>query len=206
MNLDDKKPLMQLLKVTQALSAGDFTQEVSIDAEGLIAQLAGEVNQVVRNMRTAILTFSQTTNQAGNFAYAAQSIGDLMSNSTKTVLDNTDEIINSCEKIEQIEQSKEVLQEIKNIKVFALDIMSAQSYQDNARQKLEKLEVDLCKIRDAMIDAMIIMNVNTKSDSDHSMNKEEMLKEKQEMLEAAQVKNEEQKQDLVNELLAEFGL
>lgn len=203
---DDEKPLIQLLKVTKAISEGDFSQEVSINAEGLIAQLAGEINTVVRNMRTAIPTFSQTTNKAGSFAHTAQSIGDLMSDSTKVVLDKTDEIIESCEAIEKKEVSKDVAQDIKNIKAQALDVISAQSYQDNARQKLERMEADLCKIRDALIDALIIMNVNTRSAAGEDLNQEAVLKEKQEMLEAVQVQDEEKKQDLVDELLAEFGL
>ncbi len=73
------------------------------------------------------------------------------------------------------------------------------------RQKLERLEDDLCKIRDALLEAMIVMNIKTTADKNEP-NKEAIIQEQKELLESAQKKNEEQKQDLVDQLLAEFGL
>ncbi len=205
MTKHDENPLEQLLKVTKAVSVGDFSQEVVVDAEGIIAQLAGELNHVVRNLRSAIPTFSQTTDKAGLFANTAQSIGELMTDSTKVVLDNSDDLISTCEQMEARGVDDNSNKDIKHIKALTLDIISSQSYQDNARQKLERLEQDLCKIRDSLLEAMIAMNIKTTRDA-NAPDKEAKLEEQKKLLESAQKKNEEQKQDLVDQLLAEFGL
>jgi methyl-accepting chemotaxis protein len=194
------KPLQQLLEVTRAISSGDFSKEVKIDTEGIIAELAQEINNTVHNLRNAMPTISATTDLAPNLAYSAQSIAELMNDSTKVVLDSSDKIIVACEELEKKELDNDTQAQVKSIKNFTMDIISAQSYQDNARQKLDKMENDLISLRDSLIEALIVMNIKVNDKPEQYQDRQLQLKNVQ------YPNNEEQKQDLVDQLLAEFGL
>lgn len=198
-----KKPLEQLLNVAKAVAHGDFSKEAEVDATGVIAQLAGELNNTVRNLRSATPTFTETTDQTPLLADTAQSIIELMANSTRTTLDSADDIVGASEVIEDFAtntKSNSTYDAIMKIKERAFDIIAAQSYQDSARQKLEALEKELEKIRNSMLEALIIMKLRTGKDAASLRNKQRMMQEVKEG------KNEEKKQDLVDQLLAEFGL
>jgi hypothetical protein len=194
------KPLQQLLEVARAISSGDFSKEVKIDKEGIIAELAQEINNTVHNLRNAMPTISATTDLAPNLAYSAQSIAELMDDSTKVVLDSSDKIIVACEELDKKKLDEMSLAQVKSIKNFTMDIISAQSYQDNARQKLDKMENDLIFLRDSLIEALIVMNIKTNGEPEQYQDRQLQLKNVQDP------KDEEQKQDLVDQLLAEFGL
>ena len=194
------KPLQQLLEVARAISSGDFSKEVKIDKEGIIAELAQEINNTVHNLRNAMPTISATTDLAPNLAYSAQSIAELMDDSTKVVLDSSDKIIVACEELEKKELDNDTLAQVKSIKNFTMDIISAQSYQDSARQKLDKMENDLIFLRDSLIEALIVMNIKVNGQPEQYQDRQLQLKNVQDP------KNEGQKQDLVDQLLAEFGL
>ena len=194
------KPLQQLLEVARAISSGDFSKEVKIDKEGIIAELAQEINNTVHNLRNAMPTISATTDSAPNLAYSAQSIAELMNDSTKVVLDSSDKIIVACEELEKKELDNDTLAQVKSIKNFTMDIISAQSYQDSARQKLDKMENDLIFLRDSLIEALIVMNIKVNGQPEQYQDRQLQLKNVQDP------KNEGQKQDLVDQLLAEFGL
>jgi methyl-accepting chemotaxis protein len=194
------KPLQQLLDVARAITNGDFSKEVKIDTEGIIAELAQEINNTVHNLRNAMPTISATTDSAPNLAYSAQSIAELMNDSTKVVLDSSDKIIVACEELEKKELDNDTLAQVKSIKNFTMDIISAQSYQDSARQKLDKMENDLIFLRDSLIEALIVMNIKVNGQPEQYQDRQLQLKNVQDP------KNEGQKQDLVDQLLAEFGL
>ena len=195
-----RKPLQQILEVAKAISQGDFSKEVKIDTEGIIAELAKELNNTVQNLRIAIPSIAKTTDSTPDLASTAQSVADLMNDSTKSVLDSSDRIIIACEALEQTELNEHASVQVKLIKDLIMDIISAQSYQDKARQKLEKMEIDIKALRDSLLEALIVMNINVNKTPEHYQNKQNQLKEVQTN------KNEEQKQDLVDQLLAEFGL
>ena len=194
------KSLQQLVDVARAVSKGDFSKEVKVDTGGIIAELAREINNTVHNLRNAFPTISATTNSAPNLAITAQSVADLMNDSTNMVLDASDKIINACEELDNSELDEASEAHIKSIKNLTLDIISAQSYQDKARRKLDKMEKDLKILRDSLIEALIVMNIKVNDNPENYQDKQEQLKNVQNS------NNEEHKQDLVDQLLAEFGL
>ncbi len=195
----NNKPLAKLLEVAQAITQGDYSKEVEIDAEGIIAQLAAELNNTVRNLRGATTSFSEATDTAPTIANAAQSVAGLMDNATKIILDSADRIVDTCKKVESGHKS-DISEEMTKIKNWSLDIISSQSFQDAARQKLEVMEKELESVRDALLDAMIMMNLRS------AETQEEIQQSREKLLQTAAPKNEATKQDLVDELLAEFGL
>lgn len=199
----DKKALEKLLTVVKAAVNGDFSKEAGGDTSGIITQLTGEINHIVRILRDAAPAFSQTTDQASILANTAQNILEFMINSTKTTLHSTDLILNACDELDDAladTESAKGLAALETIKSKAFDIIAAQSYQDSARQQLESMENDLEQIRDTMIEALILMNLRSEKDPELRKSKQQSI------IEGTEGESEEKKQDLVGELLAEFGL
>ena len=62
------------------------------------------------------------------------------------------------------------------------------------------MEKDLKILRDSLIEALIVMNIKVNDNPENYQDKQEQLKNVQNS------NNEEHKQDLVDQLLAEFGL
>lgn len=202
---DNLKPLEQLLEVAEAIAAGDFSKEVIVDSEGILAQLASELNKTVRNLRVATPSVTQVAEQTPSLASTAQTVAELMDDSTQTVLDSADEIVNICKGMEDDggQNLKKTDQgRLKKIKELSLNIISSQSYQDNARQKLKKMEGDLEMIRDILIEALIIMKIRDTTTAEEIQDKREQLRQ----VTATPPESIDAKQDLVDQLLSEFGL
>jgi chemotaxis regulatin CheY-phosphate phosphatase CheZ len=205
---EDGKPLRTIVAVAQAISEGDFSKEVSVDAtEGLIGDLAVLMNKAVRNFRTGLPSVTDATDKTPGLAIAAQGIAELMESSTKVVLDAAEGIISSCGDCEAEIQKESVTNStldtaLKKTKELAFEIISAQSYQDTAKQNLAKMEKEISGIRDALIDAVIVMNLRGAHNPEQLNEKRKMLQESS----AGGGREMAQKQDLVDDLLAEFGM
>ena len=80
------------------------------------------------------------------------------------------------------------------------EIIGSQSYQDVARQKLETLIADLNQIRDWLVEVLVIFNIRKDNSPENVQKKTDLLRG---VSEAAT--SEDLKQDLVDDLLSEFG-
>ncbi len=206
MNQINDKHLEAILEAVQALVQGDLNREVHVDAQGIVANLAGTINKLILNLRQVHPSLDKVSEEAPVLASTAQSVAALMHDSTQLVLDKADALVSICTKIEEeMTQNEECCkpqcaEEIKKAKSYLFEIISAQSYQDRARQQLEKLEQKLQMIRDALLKVLIVMNLKDRS-AESLANTKKLLEEVQQP-EA----KEGLKQDLVDELLAEFGL
>jgi len=200
------KHLEAILEAVQALVQGDLNREVHVDAQGIVANLAGTINKLILNLRQVHPSLDKVSAEAPVLASTAQSVATLMHDSTQLVLDKADALVSICTKIEEeLNQNEncctpQCAEEIKKAKSYLFEIISAQSYQDRARQQLEKLEQKLQMIRDALLKVLIVMNLKDRS-AESLANTKKLLEEVQQP-EA----KEGLKQDLVDELLAEFGL
>ncbi|NLA75159.1 MAG: hypothetical protein GX846_06790, partial [Deltaproteobacteria bacterium] len=196
---------------TECLLMGKYEDaKVEVDSEGLISNLAQKINEMIINMKTIELPLINAGAQTPSALICAESVITLMSQSTNDVLNTSDQLVESFEKLEENMNShgfngdrlKDYLQqELPLMKSGMFDIISSQSYQDVARQKMEALIDDLNNIRTWLIDALVILNINKDSSETNMEKKATLLK---------QVKNkimpENAKQDLVDDLLLEFGL
>jgi chemotaxis protein CheZ len=136
---------------------------------------------------------------------SAQDVVQLMEQSTGAVLDTSDRIVLQVESLENMlrqsggdsDQARAVIVEIK---AALFDIIASQSYQDVARQKMERIVVDLNQIRDWLIEVLVIFNIK----KDGSL---ENLEKKKELLRGVHAPSAPSslKQDLVDDLLSEFG-
>ena len=205
------KSIASLLAATESLLMGNFEEaKVEIDSESLISNLAKKINKMIINMKTIEIPLSNAGEQAPNAIMRAESVITLMAQSTNDVLNTSDQLVESLEKLEEdlykMDGSSEKLydhlkEKLPSLKTGMFNIISSQSYQDVARQKMEALIDDLNNIRNWLIDALVILNIKKDSSETNMKKKVNLLK---------QVKNktmtENARQDLVDDLLTEFGL
>ncbi|MCB2182914.1 MAG: protein phosphatase CheZ [Desulfobulbaceae bacterium] len=201
--------IASLVDVTDAILRGDFDQDVSLvlDAEGLLSTLAQKINTMVINMKTIEAPLSSAGEYAPSVVSSAYSVIELMSQSTGEVLNKSDKLAEMAEKFETFLVNREGQDEataremIPAFKSAIYDIIASQSFQDVARQKMELLIGELNQMRDWLVEALVVLNINKDAASENLLKKKELLKE---------AKNTEPdgllSQDLVDDLLAEFGL
>ncbi len=207
------KNLESLVEVTNALLRGEFDhQEAVVDTEGLLATLTRQINAMIVNMRLVETPLSSAGEQAPNAVQYAENVVTLMAQSTGEVLDKSDKVISLAEEMEGLfhqaaaqdtptcARAQEIMTSLKGA-IF--DIIASQSYQDVARQKMEVLINDLNRIRDWLMEALLILNIRKDDSPENILKKAQMLKEVKETKEAKPA--ETLKQDLVDDLLAEFG-
>jgi len=205
-----EKSIASMVEATDALLKGDFHHDfVSIDAEGLLSDLAQRINTMMINMKTVEKPLSSAGKQAPNTLSSAKSVLDLMFQATTDVLNISDQTVEHIDDIENSLSSKNsmdaeqilfVKEKLHNVKPLLCDIITTQSYQDTARQKLEKLISDLTMIRDGLINVLLIFNIKHDASSENVEKKINLLRE------AKESGSEDMKQDLIDDLLAEFGI
>jgi chemotaxis protein CheZ len=127
-----------------------------------------------------------------------------MEQTTGAVLDKSDRVIMDAEALEDMIRRGDadqaaMLAAVTAMKTAMYDIIASQSYQDVARQRMEKIIADLGQIRDWLIEVLVVLNIRRDSSAENVERKKEMLRE----VHAATTTP--MKQDLVDDLLAEFG-
>jgi chemotaxis regulatin CheY-phosphate phosphatase CheZ len=206
-----EKVIESLLSATECLLMGKYEDaKIEVDSEGLISNLVQKINAMIINMKTVELPLVNANTYAPSALTRAESVITLMAQSTNDVLNTSDQLVESIEKIEKNMKTEEfkgekltdyLNKELPLMKAGMFNIISSQSYHDVARQKMEALIDDLSNIRNWLIDALVILNIKKDSSEGNVEKKVSLLK---------QVKNktmaENAKQDLVDDLLSEFGL
>jgi len=201
-----EKSIASLVEITDALLRGDYKGDVpEIDAEGVLSLLAKKINAMLANMKTVQVPLANAGEQAPFVLSHAQDVVQLMAQSTDAVLDKSDRILMHVEELENMLRqaggdNAQAMAAIVEMKAAMYDIVASQSYQDVARQKMEKIIVDLHQIRDWLIEVLVIFNIK----KDGSL---ENLEKKKELLRGVHASDSPSslKQDLVDDLLSEFG-
>ncbi|MFZ5774502.1 MAG: protein phosphatase CheZ [Thermodesulfobacteriota bacterium] len=204
---DLEKSIASLVEVTDALLRGEFKEELpEINAEGVLSILAKKINAMLVNMKTVQVPLANAGEQAPFVLSHAQDVVQLMEQSTSEVLDKSDRVIIRLEKMEEEVRTtwgghpSEVEASMIEMKAAMYDIIASQSYQDVARQKMEKIIGDLNQIRDWLIEVLVILNIQKDGSIENVEKKAELLRGVH-----AQSAPPSLKQDLVDDLLAEFG-
>ncbi len=202
--------LESLVEITDALLKGEFNHDTAnINAEGLLATLTQHINTVMGNMRLVETPLSSAGDQAPDALQHAENIIQLMAQSTNEVLDKADKVTGLIDKMEDLfnkasgDEKEACVQAavlMTAMKSDVFDIIASQSYQDVARQKMEMLITDLNHIRDWLVEALVVLNIRKDDTPETIKKKAQMLKEVKETPPAGPLK-----QDLVDDLLAEFG-
>ncbi len=201
-----EKSIASLVEITDSFLRGDYKGDVpEVDAEGLLSLLAKKINAMLVNMKTVQVPLANAGEQAPFVVSHAQDVVQLMEQSTGAVLDKSDKIIMHVEELENMLRqaggnSVQARAAIVEMKAALYDIIASQSYQDVARQKMEKIIVDLNQIRDWLIEVLVILNIKKDGSLENLEKKKELLREVH-----APSAPSSLKQDLVDDLLSEFG-
>ncbi len=202
MNIE--KEIERLIETTEAILAGDLdaAKDFDFNGEGIIFDLARQINSMVNNLRQVEMPLASAGDKAPVMTGLARDVLELMDQSTTVVLDKTDRLTDLCDKLaESIPDGDSVAENnLASMKAAIFDIVASQSYQDVARQKMEGLARDLEQVRDWLLEVLLILNLR-KPDAAAS------LKEKAKKLTESRErgKADMRQQDLVDDLLAEFG-
>jgi chemotaxis protein CheZ len=205
-NTNFEKSIASLVEITDSFLRGDYKGDVpEVDAEGVLSLLAKKINAMLVNMKTVQVPLTNAGEQAPFVLSHAQDVVQLMEQSTGAVLDKSDRIIMHVEELENMLRqtggdNAQARAAIVEMKAALYDIIASQSYQDVARQKMEKIIVDLHQIRDWLIEVLVIFNIKKDGSLENLEKKKELLREVH-----AHSAPSPLKQDLVDDLLSEFG-
>ena len=202
--------IASLVDITDSLLRGEFDKDaVSIDAEGLLKELANKINKMVINMKSIEVPLVSAGEQAPDMVDRAVNVVDLMKKTAGEVLDKSDKLADLADQVEDNFQRLETVDpalkrgiqnDIDTMKNDIFDIIATQTFQDVARQKMEVIIKDLNKMRDWLIEALLVLNIRGDHSPENVLEKTEILRDV-----AKFGANEEDKQNLVDDLLAEFG-
>lgn len=201
-----EKSIASLVEVTDALLRGEYKSELpDFDAEGLLSILAQKINAMLINMKTVQEPLANAGEQAPFIVSHARDVVQLMEQTTGAVLDKADKIIMRTEALEEMlrngeENQKAIQATVVDIKSAMYEIIASQSYQDVARQRMEKIIGDLNQVRDWLIEVLVILNIKKDNSEENVEKKKELLREVHGGGASGSLK-----QDLVDDLLAEFG-
>lgn len=202
--------LASLVDITDALLRGQFDHDGSserlFDTEGVLATLAKKINKMVVNMKTIEAPLANAGEYAPSVVSNAQSVIELMSQSTGEVLNKSDKLVMMSEKLETLlaegdtPGERAAVKMLPDMKEAIYDIIASQSFQDVASQKMAVMVSELNQMRDWLVETLVVLNIN-KDSSETLQEKKKLLKEAKETVPDGPLS-----QDLVDDLLAEFGL
>lgn len=205
MSSDYEQELQTILHSTNAILNGEIDHEIQLNTEGIIGNIASAINKLIKNLKEAKPSLERVENDTPSFAITTKAVADLMGDSTSKVLDICDNLARECDSImasDAAQQAPEIYERHKKIKSEVFEIISVQSYQDVARQKLERMEKDLIDVRDTLIKALIILNIKKSQQKQPVGGHKKIIDQIKAVADTKQLVT----QDLVDELLAEYGL
>jgi chemotaxis protein CheZ len=201
-----EKSIAVLVEITDALLRGEFREDLpDVDAEGLLSLLATKINAMLVNMKTVSVPLASAGEQTPFVVSHARDVMELMEQASSAVLDKSDKVIMHAEELERLlfrtgNDSAPTRALVGELKAAIYDIIAAQSYQDVARQKMEKIIMDLVQIRTWLIEVLVILNIKKDGSAENMEKKKELLREVHSSDVAPSLK-----QSLVDALLAEYG-
>ncbi len=208
--MEFENQLKRLEEITDAIAAGNWEQEIQLDTEGILSHLATSVNQLVRTIKHAKPALTRISESTPELADMAQSIQDLMIVATQRTLDSTDNILNAVSEYEKTVPKEDIgpgqARLLTTIKELSYDIIATQSSQDVARQELDKLENALEEMRDLLVKVVVALKLKQNIPLEERQQQKELLQSIQDTSSQPAYVARNSKQDLVDELLAEFGL
>ncbi|MDX9787227.1 MAG: hypothetical protein RBT11_10645 [Desulfobacterales bacterium] len=203
---DINKNLELLVHATESILRGDFDQwAAEIDAEGMLSVLAQKINALLANMRNVETPLTSAGEHAPSAVRSAKNVIELMAHATGQVLDSSDRLTEEIDALEKAAaelpaDTVNIKNRLTHLKSHLFDMIASQSYQDVARQKMELLINDLGQIRDWLVEVLVILNIRKDASPENLEQKAKLLREV-----SGAGTSDEMKQDLVDDLLAEFG-
>lgn len=194
--MNNKQKLTEILKLIQSINAGDFSEKKIEVKDAFIKPILEELHILNKKINKTSSILNKTNEDIFELSQKLTYIIVMLQESSKIVLHFEDKILALCNKLEESESIDK--SSIKKIKKWSLEVISNKSQQIDSHQELEKIKTEFTDIEDTILKVLKLLNYNTKNIRP-SLKQNVARKNKSSS-------NKYQKQDLLDELLAEFGL
>lgn len=197
--------LDKLLFAVKNITEGNFDGPVVVDARGVVGEIASYLNQTLRKLRTLDKNLGKNVKETPETVSEVRMITEKTEQATLKVLDCADGILSNITDLRESisdndapapEKSEVILGKIESL-VF--DIINSQEFQDVVQQRLHRITDSLEVFEQRLIDLVILFNISEENGVDDR--NVELLKNLHN-----EETNHEDRQNLVDQLLAEFGM
>lgn len=206
-----ERQLDKILSAARAIVEGDFDVEVDVEASGVVGEIAYYINETLKNLRTMGERLDANVKDTPRTVSDVEFISEKTEQATLMVLDRAEDILTQMEGLRaeidalrggnsDVEAVCQRLDEKASaMEGHVFEIINSQEFQDLTKQKLARIVTKLKEIEDRLVSLLIVFKIKENaSTQDENL---ELLKN----LHDADVA-EGSKQDLVDQLLAEFGI
>ncbi|MCB1049721.1 MAG: protein phosphatase CheZ [Acidobacteria bacterium] len=211
--MTNEKNLNSILQAVKDITEGKWKHDVEVDAKGMIGELAQYINQTLKNLRHLDENLEVGVKETPRALSEVQVIIDQTEKATIRVLDNSESILSTShalrEELEQLRGESSETQRTKliqgmenrvaNLEQNAYELINSMEFQDITQQKIKSITHCLENIERRLVDILIIFKIQGKPDQ--NSDEVELLKSLHD-----QEGNSGATQDLVDQLLAEFGI
>lgn len=200
----NNEAMKNIVEVTKAMAEGDFHQEVDEKIYGQIGELARYINTTIKklqaiepNMAHVTGTIPEASLQLADIAKSTEKATHVIMEHVEQVLDSQDVILDKVEAIETggdaIKAASEIRQIVLDNKEAMMEIITGLSFQDITGQKIKAIINLIGEVEKRIIQLIITFGIQTKENVDENISKIEFTQ------------NDTLKQDLVDNILKEFG-
>lgn len=210
---DRETNLKSIVDTVKNITEGKWHDDIELNATGLIGELACYINQTLKNLRHLDESLGANVQDTPRAMSEVQAVIDHTEKATIKVLDRTDEILSiigrTKDYVGEVRQEKDPAEQqrkfvelegnIDKMEYAAYEIINAMEFQDVTQQKIMSIMSCLEGIEQRLVDLLIIFKI--KESKKNKTENVEMLKNLHD-----DSFDRSNKQDLVDQLLSEFGI
>jgi chemotaxis protein CheZ len=206
--------LKTIVQTVKNITEGKWHADVDVNASGMVGELAQYINKTLKNLRQLDHNLGQNVQDTPRAKSEVQAVIDHTEKATIKVLDRAEDILSSAngfrEDLDNVRsasneasrnQALEVMDKrVGHLEQTAYELINTMEFQDVTAQKIRSIMGCLEDIENRLLDLLIIFKIKEQGSGSEEEN-------------VALLKNlhddsykDGNKQDLVDQLLAEFGM
>ena len=196
------KDLDLIAQLVSSITEGHFDETSDVDMTGIIGEIVVKLNQTLGNLQVMDESLHENADQAPMIRTEVEEVIRTTEKATVKVLDSAEDILNQSADIttaiEGLESGtkEKIAQHISKIDLAAFEIINAQDFQDVTQQRISRAMSMLTTIEQRLLDLLILFKIQEKG----------MLKSTEDSVDVKKEFSPSSKQDLVDQLLGEFGI
>lgn len=206
--------LKTIVQTVKNITEGKWHSDLDVNATGMIGELAQYINKTLKNLRKLDKNLGQNVQDTPRAKSEVQAVIDHTEKATIKVLDRAEDILSSAsgfrddlknyraaEDMASRDQAVGAMDKrVEHLEQTAYELINTMEFQDVTAQKIRSIMGCLEDIENRLLDLLIIFKIKEQGSASEEEN-------------VALLKNlhnekfaEGNKQDLVDQLLAEFGI
>lgn len=206
--------LKTIVQTVKNITEGKWHSDLDVNATGMIGELAQYINKTLKNLRKLDKNLGQNVQDTPRAKSEVQAVIDHTEKATIKVLDRAEDILSSAsgfrddlnnyrtaeDKASRDKAVSTMDKRVDHLEQTAYELINTMEFQDVTAQKIRSIMGCLEDIENRLLDLLIIFKIKEQGSASEKEN-------------VALLKNlhndkfaEGNKQDLVDQLLAEFGI